>query len=272
MDSWIQSSQIAHRAQERSVWSRRRGDAVWITWSRPRVRNAFDHASIEELVRLLREEHRGDAAAIVLAGEDGHFSSGDDLRETATLSRAEWIEVNRSWAEVTEALLDAPQPVIACVEGVCLGGGFEIACACDIVVAARDAKLGCPEVTVGLAPSNGFTATAPRAAWPAMLTGELLTAEEAWRIGLVWRVSDEPAAEVERVVTQLASNSPTAVAGVKRVLVGAERSRIREAMRTEERLSVQLFDHEGAASLRAFLDKRRPAFTARAAPWDERPS
>ena len=248
--------------------SERRGPAVWITWSRPRVRNAFDHAAVQELVALLREAHRSDAAAIVLAGEGGHFSSGDDLRETATLSREEWTEVNGAWSAVTDALLDAPQPVIACVEGVCLGGGFEIACACDIVLAARDAKLGCPEVSVGLAPSNGFTAIAPRAAWPAMLTGELMTADEACRLGLVWRVADDVQAEVGRIVEQLAEQSPTAVAGVKRALVGAERERIRAAMRAEERLSVQLFEHEGAAGLRAFLEKRQPEFTPRAAPWD----
>lgn len=251
--------------------SERRGRAVWITWSRPRVRNAFDRAAVDELVRLLRAAHDGDAVAIVLAGEGGHFSSGDDLRETATLSRTEWTETNRSWTAVTDALLDAPQPVIACVEGVCLGGGFEIACACDIVVAGRDAKLGCPEVHVGLAPSNGFTAIAPRAAWPAMLLGELLTAEEAWRLGLVWRVSANPAEETERLVARLSESSPTAVAGVKRALVGGERARIRAAMRAEERLSVQLFEHEGASGLRAFLEKRPPEFTPRAAPWSDQP-
>jgi enoyl-CoA hydratase len=155
----------------------------------------------------------------------------------------------------------APQPVIAAVDGVCVGGAFELAVACDIRVASPRSRLGCPEVAIGLSISNGFSLLAPRAARRLVLTGELIDADEALRLGLVDVIAEDVEAEARRFVERIATLAPQAVAGSKRLLDEAHREALERALDREATLCEQLFETaDGREGLQAFLEKREPRF------------
>jgi enoyl-CoA hydratase/carnithine racemase len=239
----------------------REGGAVWIRWSRPERLNAWDGEALSQLGGALAEAAGTDARAIVLHGEGGAFSSGDDLRETATLTPEEWAAALTGFNRLTREVVAAPQPVIAAVDGVCVGGACELAAACDIRVASPGSRFGCPEVAIGLSISNGFSVLAPRAARRLILTGELVDAAAAQRLGLVDVVVEDVEAEALRLVERIASLAPLAVAGSKRLLDAADREALERALDREAALCEQLFETADAREgLAAFLEKREPRF------------
>jgi cyclohexa-1,5-dienecarbonyl-CoA hydratase len=244
-----------------SVRGEREGPAVWIRWSRPERLNAWDGETLAALGGALAEAAGTDARAIVLHGEGGAFSSGDDLRETATLTPEEWAAALTGFNRLTREVVAAPQPVIAAVDGVCVGGACELAAACDLRVASPGSRFGCPEVAIGLSISNGFSLLAPRAARRLVLTGELVDAAEALRLGLVDAVVEDVEGEARRLVERIASLAPLAVAGSKRLLDAAEREALERALDREAALCEQLFETADAREgLAAFLEKRPPRF------------
>jgi enoyl-CoA hydratase len=244
-----------------SVRVAREGAAVWIRWSRPERLNAWDGKTLAELGGALVEAARTDARAIVLHGEGGAFSSGDDLRETATLLPEKWATTLAGFNRLTREVVAAPQPVIAAVDGVCVGGACELAAACDVRVVSPGSRFGCPEVAIGLSISNGFSLLAPRAARRLVLTGELVDAEEARRLGLVDTIVEDVEAEARRLAERIASLAPLAVAGSKRLLDAAERDELERALDREAALCEQLFETADAREgLAAFLEKREPRF------------
>jgi enoyl-CoA hydratase len=242
----------------------REGAAAWIRWSRPERLNAFGPDALDALGDLLADARASDARAIVCFGEGGAFSSGDDLRETAEMRPAEWRRTLEAFNRLTREVVAAPQPVIAAIDGVCVGGSFEFAFACDVRVATPRSRFGCPEVAVGLSISNGFSLLAPRAARRLVLTGELVEAEEALRLGLVDRVVEDAEAEARRLVTRIAALAPLAVAESKHLLDEGEKDRLERALDRELDLCARLFDTEDAREgLAAFLEKRPPGFRGR---------
>ena len=244
-----------------SVSVSREGVAVWIRWSRPERLNAWDGETLAALGGALAEAGGSDVRAIVLHGVGGAFSSGDDLRETATLTPEEWAAALTGFNRLTREVVAAPQPVIAAVDGVCVGGACELTAACDIRVASPGSRFGCPEVAIGLSISNGFSLLAPRAARRLVLTGELVDAEEARGLGLVDVVVDDVEAEARRLVERIASLAPLAVAGSKRLLDAAAREELERALDREAALCEQLFETADAREgLAAFLEKREPRF------------
>jgi enoyl-CoA hydratase len=239
----------------------REGAAVWIRWSRQERLNAWDGETLSQLGGALAEAAGTEARAIVLHGEGGAFSSGDDLRETATLTPEEWAAALTGFNRLTREVVAARQPVIAAVDGVCVGGACELAAACDIRVANPGSRFGCPEVAIGLSISNGFSVLAPRAARRLVLTGELIGAAEAQRLGLVDVVVEDVEAEALRLVERIASLAPLAVAGSKRLLDAADREALERALDREAALCEQLFETADAREgLAAFLEKREPRF------------
>ena len=237
------------------------GAAAWIRWSRPERLNAFDPESLHLLGDLLAEAASMDARTIVCFGEGGAFSSGDDLEATAAMDPPEWRRTLEAFNRLTREIVAAPQPVIAAVDGVCVGGAFEFAFACDIRVATARSRLGCPEVAVGLSISNGFSLLAPRAARRLVLTGELIGAEEALRLGLVDLVVEDAEAEARRLSERIAALAPRAVTGSKRLLDESAREALERALERELDLCARLFETEDAREgLGAFLEKRPPVF------------
>jgi enoyl-CoA hydratase/carnithine racemase len=240
----------------------REGATAWIRWSRPERLNAWDRDALAALGDALAEAAAGDARAVVLFGEGGVWSAGDDLRETATLASAEWAGAVEAFNRLTREVVAAPQPVIAAIDGVCVGGAFELAYACDVRIASPGSRFGCPEVAVGLSISNGFSALMPRAARRLVLTGELVGAEEALCLGLVDVLADRVENEAGRVAERVAALAPLAVAGSKRLLGEAEREALERALDREAALCVELFETRDAREgVAAFLEKRAPRFT-----------
>ena len=238
----------------------REGTTAWIRWERPGRLNAFDSAALAALGDLLAEAGRSDARAIVCFGEGGAFSAGDDLRETATSTPEQWAEAIEGFNRLTREIVAVPQPVIAAVDGVCVGGSFEFAYACDVRVTTPRSRFGCPEVAIGLSISNGFSLLLPRAARRLVLTGELVGADEALRLGLVDLVAEDAEAEARGIAERLATLAPLAVAGSKRLLDDARR----DALEREARLCRELFATADAREgLAAFLEKREPRFSGR---------
>jgi enoyl-CoA hydratase len=239
----------------------REGETAWIRWSRPERLNAFDPGSLQRLGDLIAEAASGNARAIVCFGEGGAFSSGDDLRATAAMGAEEWRRTLEAFNRLTREVVAAPQPVIAAIDGVCVGGAFEFAYACDIRVATPRSRFGCPEVAIGLSISNGFSLLAPRAARSLVLTGELVEAEEALRLGLVDRVVDDAEGEARRLGERIASLAPLAVTGSKRLLGETAKDLLERALDRELDLCARLFETDDAREgLAAFLEKRPPAF------------
>lgn len=244
-----------------SLRAEREGPAVWIRWARPERLNAWDRETLAGIGAALAEAATGDARAIVLHGEGGAFSSGDDLRETATLTPEEWASALTAFNRLTREVVAAPQPVIAAVKGVCVGGACELVAACDVRVASPRSRFGCPEVGIGLSISNGFSVLAPRAARRLVLTGELVGADEALRLGLVDVVVEDVEAEARRLAERIGALAPLAVAGSKRLLDEGRREALERALDREAALCEQLFETADAREgLAAFLEKREPEF------------
>jgi enoyl-CoA hydratase len=155
----------------------------------------------------------------------------------------------------------APQPVIAAVDGVCVGGACELVAACDVRVASPRSRFGCPEVAIGLSISNGFSLLAPRAARRLVLTAELVGAEEAVRLGLADALAEDVEAEARRLAGRIAGLAPLAVAGSKRLLDEGRREALERALEREAALCEELFESaDGREGIAAFLEKREPRF------------
>jgi len=235
--------------------------------NRPKQRNAL---SIE-VRRLLGEAFAAlneddDVRAIVLTGNDQAFAAGADLAhfKDATASEMMILRSERWW----KAIGEVRQPVIAAVNGFALGGGLELAMHADIIIAGEGAKLGQPEVRVGIIPGAGGTQRLTRAvgkfhAMNLVLTGRMIGAEEAYAIGLVSRVvADDAVLETAlKTAAQIAALPPLAVQEAKRAIILGQDASLETALHLERRSMQVLFDTEDKAEgMGAFLEKRDPEF------------
>ncbi|KAF4957599.1 hypothetical protein FSARC_11238, partial [Fusarium sarcochroum] len=192
-----------------------------IQFNRPAKRNAFAQKTIDELVVTLTYLDSADTvrAVVVSGGPDGPFCAGMDLNELVTLSTSRAHQIS-FLKDLTDALARFSKPIIAAVVGFALGGGFEIALACDIIYAAEDAKFGLPEVKIGTIPGAGGTQRLARAlgkhkAMEFILTGESASGTEFERLGLVSKVF--PKSDVLPAATKLAEKIASLSAPVIRI-------------------------------------------------------
>lgn len=238
-----------------------------IRLNRPQALNALRARLMEELVGALQTFDRDPAiGAIVITGNDKAFSAGADITEMADATVTTML--NRGMIERWRQLRAIRKPVIAAVSGHCLGGGCELALACDIIVASETAKFGQPEINIGVIPGAGGTQRLTKAvgkslAMEVVLNDRRLTAEEALRYGLASRVAalENYLQEALTLAGQIAARAPLAVQMGKDAINKSFEMGLSEGMAYEEKLFYILFASEDQKEgMRAFVEKRKPAW------------
>lgn len=254
------------------VRSERRGAVTLLTLDRPAALNALDRATLERLrARVAEVAADGAVRALVLTGAGRAFAAGADIAEMRGLTPVEGEAFSRLGHAVLASLEALPIPTLAAVNGFALGGGCELALACDWIYASSKARFGQPEVNLGLLPGFGGTTRLARRVGPAwarelVLTGEPIDADTALRIGLANRVF-EPDALVDAAVAageKVAAKGPVAVALAKRVLVEGQDADARVAHALEQQAFGLVFASEDRGEgMDAFLEKRTARFRGR---------
>jgi enoyl-CoA hydratase/3-hydroxyacyl-CoA dehydrogenase len=211
------------------------------------------------------ESLEGDTRAVVLRGKgERAFSAGADISGfVGGMGEGDRPGGIQPVADLIEA---APVPVVAAIHGYCLGGGLEIALACDFRIATRDAQLGFPEVNLGLLPGGGGTQRAPRLIGPGRarwltMSGERIPAERAEAWGLVEFVVDDLEEGISRYVEPLDRQSPHAIRMIKQLMHATRDERSDE--REVEAFAACLASEDGQEGVAAFLEKREPTWTGR---------
>ena len=238
--------------------------------NRPKHLNALNGPTMDALCGALEELDDDEAVrAIVVTGSERAFAAGADIAEMAGATPIDMLRSNRigQWDRVRRIT----KPVIAAVNGWCLGGGCELAMALDLIVAGEGAKFGQPEINIGVTPGAGGSQRLPRAigkskAMLSILTGEPMTALEAERAGLVAKiVPDELVVEdALALAAQIAAKSPIAVRLAKEEVNAAYEMSLTEGLAHERRLFYLLFASEDQKEgMAAFLEKRTPDFKGR---------
>jgi enoyl-CoA hydratase len=251
------------------VRSERRGAVALLTLDRPDALNALNRALLERLDALLAELRKDPSLrAVVVTGEGRAFAAGADIAEMQDFTPAEGEAFSRLGHRVFGALEELAVPTIAAVNGFALGGGCELAAACDWIYASEKARFGQPEVNLGILPGFGGTSRLARrvgVAWAKelVLTGAPITAGEALRIGLVNRVfeADSLLDAALAVAATIAEKGPLAVAQAKRLLHEGQDADARVAHVMEQSAFGLAFASEDRKEgMAAFLDKREPKF------------
>jgi enoyl-CoA hydratase len=255
------------------VLSERRGAALLLTLNRPDALNALSSALLSELgARLDEVERDATARALVVTGAGRAFAAGADIAQMRTLTPLQGEAFSRLGHDTFAKLEALAIPTIAAVNGFALGGGCELALACDFIYAAKRARLGQPEVNLGLIPGFGGTSRLTRRvgiAWAKelILSGEPIDAETAQRIGLVNRVFDdiEPlVAGALAMAETIAKKGPVAVASAKRVMQEAQDADVRVAHALERVGFGAIFATEDRLEgMDAFLGKRAAKFSGK---------
>jgi len=237
-----------------------------ITISRPQALNALNSQFFREMDAMVAElKARGDVKVVIITGEGKAFVAGADIAEMAGKSQAQAREFSQVGQKTFRSLELLDKPVIAAVNGFALGGGCELAMACDFRIASTKAKFGQPEVNLGLIPGYAATQRLPRLAGLGnalylLLTAEMITAEEALRVGLVQKVV-EPEALLETalaVAKTIAAKGPKAVKLAKLVARQGLLMDFESGCALEAQHFGDPFENEGAEGMRAFLEKRPP--------------
>jgi enoyl-CoA hydratase/carnithine racemase len=256
-----------------NVLYEKRGTIAYVTVNRPKVLNALNTPTWKDL-RTAFEHARDDDAVrgVILTGAgDKAFVAGADISELAHASAIDAERSSSSGQEVLDLVENLGKPVIAAINGFALGGGCETAMACTIRVAVEHAKLGQPEVKLGLLPGGGGTQRLPRLvgkgrALQLILCGETISAQEAWRIGLVNEVV--PAADLitraEAILKMIASNAPIAVKqSLEAVNKGMDTSQSEGFVLEASYFGLCAGTEDKKEGTSAFLEKRAPQFLGR---------
>lgn len=243
---------------------------AYITINRPEVMNALSNALTEELGQAFDEVEKDEEIRVLIitgAGEKA-FMAGADIKEVQERDFVLGRKQTRRRQEVFNKLAEMPIPVIAAINGFALGAGLEMAIACTLRIASTNAKMGSPEVNLGIIPGDGATQRLPRLvgfgrAMELVLTGSMIDAEEAYRIGLVNKVvpPENLMEEVKKLANLLASKPPLALQYAKEAVNRSMEVGLYEGMAHESYLhALACASEDKKEGVAAFLEKRKPQF------------
>ncbi|WP_202320160.1 enoyl-CoA hydratase/isomerase family protein [Archaeoglobus neptunius] len=235
--------------------------------SRPEKLNALDVKTRIELKEVLEQAEKS-VRVLIITGSGRAFAAGADINELLQRDPVKALEATKLGTELFNRLEDLEIPVIAAINGYALGGGCELAMACDIRIASEKAKFGQPEINLAIIPGAGGTQRLPRLVGLGMakrlvLTGEIIDARTALRIGLVDEVveHDRLMEKAREIAGRILEKSPLAVKIAKKALNASMNMPLRDGIRYEASLFSLLFSSEDAKEgMRAFLEKRKPEF------------
>jgi enoyl-CoA hydratase/carnithine racemase len=239
-----------------------------VTMNRPSAMNAMSGSLIRELRRSLeRAQHDPEASLIVLTGAGGNFCAGDDLKEAEQQTDQEFLSLVLDLQRLTRLLM-GEKPTIAAMDGYAVGGGFELALACDFRIATTRVRMGCVETRVGMVITGGTSVLLPHLvgqglAREIVYTAQIFEAETAKAMGLLHRRVEPEAleTEVQKLADTLLSRAPLAVRESKRLLNRPLESELERAFQNEVEAIMRCFvtadAHEAAV---AFREKRAPVF------------
>ncbi len=242
-----------------------------LTLSRPEALNALHTGLLLEVstaLELVVVDHK--VRALVITGEGRAFAAGADVEGLASLTDAfSGREASLAGQDVMNSLAALPLPTVAAIEGYALGGGLELALACDLRVASPGTRLGLPEVGLGLIPGYGGTQRLPRLiglgrALDLILTGRHVLAEEALALGLISQVSDRPLKVALELAAVAARNAPIALGLAKEAVIRGVDVTLSQGLEIEADLfGLAVTTEDSKEGMRAFLEKRDPSFQGR---------
>jgi enoyl-CoA hydratase len=247
----------------------RRGATALLTLNRPDVLNALDRATLEALAaHAATLASDATLRAVVVTGSGRAFAAGADIAAMRQMGPVEGEAFSRLGHTAMAALEALAVPTIAAVNGFALGGGCELALACDFIYAARGAKLGQPEVTLGVIPGFGGTQRLIRRVGIAkakemVFTGDMVDADEALRIGLADLVVEraELLGRARQTAEKIATKAPLAIAEAKRVMLHGQSLPLPDACALEANAFASLFDtSDQREGMKAFVQKRPAVF------------
>ncbi|HNS38733.1 MAG: enoyl-CoA hydratase/isomerase family protein [Anaerolineae bacterium] len=253
-----------------NILTRIEGRAGVVQLNRPKALNALNRALMTELTdALLAFDNDPAVGCMVVCGSERAFAAGADIKEMATATAADMMA--NSFVELWDRLRQVKKPIIAAVSGFALGGGCELAMACDMIVASETAQFGQPEINLGVIPGAGGTqrmtlAVGKAVAMEMVLHGRTLSAEEAQRFGLVNRVYPVEVYldEAIRLANAIAERAPVAVRLGKEAVNAAFDMPLPAGLEYERRLFYLLFSTEDQKEgMDAFVNKRKPDWTGR---------
>lgn len=257
-------------SDEPILLTERDGHVAIVRLNRPKVLNALNLQLMEQLAELFEGyDADEDVRVILLAGSERAWAAGADIGDMATLD-ADAMSKRDQFAQ-WERIKNIRTPIVAAVSGFALGGGCELMMHCDVIIASETARIGQPEINIGVMPGAGGTQRLTRAVGKALamdiiLTGRFLTAAEAQHHGLVSRVvpREHWFTEALKAAHKMAQLGPIALKNAKESVLNAEELNLGDGLKRERRLFYDLFDTEDQTEgMTAFLEKRRPTFTGR---------
>jgi len=245
---------------------------AFITINRPGALNALNEALLDELIEVfIKVKKDPEVKAIILSGKGKAFVSGADIAEMSELNPVEGRALMIKGHSLMNLIESMEKPVIAAINGFALGGGCELAMACDIRISSEKAKFGQPEVNLGIIPGFGGTQRLSRLVGKGMakyliMTAEIISADEALRIGLVERVvpAEELMGNAIKVAKTIMANAPYAVSVAKSVINNGISLDMKSACTLEvESFTAPFSSDDKKEGMSAFLEKRKPHFTNR---------
>ena len=249
-----------------------KGNLGYLTINRPKALNALNTEVLSELADALKEIEADDAVkAVIVTGEGKAFVAGADIAQMSKLNAVEGRAMMQAGHKVMITIDQMPKPFIAAVNGFALGGGCELAMACDIRIASSKAKFGQPEVGLGIIPGFCGTQRLSRLVGKGMAkyliySAEMISAEEAFRIGLVEKVVEPDALmeTAEKLANTIASKAPIAVAQAKIAINNGFDMDLKSASQLEVEATTVCFGSEDQKEgMAAFLEKRAPEWKNR---------
>jgi enoyl-CoA hydratase len=249
------------------------GEIGILAINRPRALNALNTETLKDIQAGIEEmkDHVEVKVLIVTGGGEKAFVAGADIEEMKGMNSIEALNFSKLGHLALRMIQDFDRPVIAAVNGYALGGGTEIALACDFIYASENARFGFPEVTLGIFPGFGGTQRLPRLigkgkAKELILTGKVITAQEAYQMGIVNRVFPHASLveETKKVAFQIAANGAIGVRLAKSVVDGGFDMDLAEACSLESyAFSLGFSTEDQKEGMTAFLEKRKPNFKGR---------